>query len=178
MVSAIINHNYNSAILNLIGAKENGIEENQFDYIIIRRNPEASEQNSSSLFQWFAQSGFVTNLDFSSIPADKVFQKERFTLKFTLAGKFSAYFALLRGLLEFRKPSGLIISADRSDKSFAVEFTADSEEKSIAFFETIFQWLSKEIRFKEVLKEVIRFDQKIKGERALLASSLYSSLRK
>lgn len=177
MVSAVINPQYNSSILNVDHAEQNIIEETQFDYIIVRNNRKAPSQNTSSLAQWFAKSEFVTNLNFSTIPADKVFQRGRFNLKFKLTDKYNPYFPLLRGLFQFRKPHGLTISADRFDKSFLIEFTSDNEEKSIAFFATIFHWLSKEVRFKEVLKEVIRFEQKISREQTLLLSALQSAVK-
>ena len=106
---------------------------------------------------------------------DKVFQKERFNLKFTLTEKYNSYFPLLRGLFQFRKPPGLIISSDRFDKSFLIEFSSDNEEKSIVFFEIVFHWLSKEVRFKEVLREVIRFEQEVSREQAILRRYLHTT---
>ena len=177
MVSAALKHNNNSSMFNLSDAREKNIEETQFDYIVIRKNLNRPVQHCSNVFLWFSQSEFVGNLNFSTIPSDRVFQKERFILKFALAEKYKSHFALLRGFFQFRKPPGLFISADRSDKSFAVEFSSDIEEKSIAFFETVFHWLYKEVRFKDVLKEVIRFEQKIHREQALLLSALQTTVR-
>lgn len=177
MVSAAIHHNYNSGILNLANVEDKGLEETQFDYILIRRNPKNPVQDSNIVAQWFSKSEFVANLSFSEIPTDKIFPQERFHLKFNLAEKYNSYFPLLRGLFQFRKPSGLTISADRSDRSFSVEFNADIEEKSLVFFETVFHWLSKEVRFKEVLREVIRFEQKINREQVLLLSALQNAVK-
>jgi hypothetical protein len=98
-------------------------------------------------------------------------------VKFELVEKYRTQFVLLRGLFAFRKPSGISVSSDRADNSFTVELPATVEKEAIAYFDSTFNWLTKEIRFKQVLKEVIRFESKVKHEQALLSSTLINSVR-
>lgn len=176
MVSAVIDQGHNPGISNFVDRQVTGIEETQFDYIVIRNNSKPSQDRGNTVWQWFNQSDLVSRLSFKVIPADKIFHKERFILKFALAEKYASYFPLLKGLFGFRKPSGLNISSDRSDRSFVVEFSSDIEDKSVAYFTTIFRWLSKEVHFKAVLKEVIRFEQKVNREQSLLLSALQNAV--
>jgi hypothetical protein len=168
-------HNFN--ILNFVDQKIRTKREPKFDHKVIRNDLKNIDQASANtVVKWFEQSGFVDVISLTVVPQGKLFYKERTILTFTLTEKYNTFFVLLRGLFGFKKPSGVTISSDRNDKSFAVEFQVSNKDEIIKYFETIFQWLSKEARFKEVLREVIRFEQKVNREQALLLSALQHSV--
>ncbi len=176
MISAIVNQEYNVNFLNILNQKEKNTGESNFNYRIIRNDSNYSAKENR-IVQWLIQSEFVSGLTFTILPGGKLFHKERLNLKFSLPEKYNRHFILLNSFFLFRKPTGLLISSDRADKSFTVDVVLDNEKSIIAYFETIFGWLSKEIKFKAVLKEVIRFEKRFNHEQALLVSALQSAIQ-
>jgi len=174
----VLNGGHNFNIINFVNSKTKNNNVSKFNLKLVRNDIDDVELNSkNSIVTWFERSAFVTDINVTVLPESRLFYKERVVLKFRLSEKYNSFFVLLKGLFGFRKPKGVSITSNRSDKSFTVELSSNNENESIAYFETIFKWLSKEARFKEVLKEVIRFEQKVVLEQALLVSSLQNSAR-
>lgn len=174
----VLNGGHNFNILNLVTNKTKNNNESKFNLKLVRNDSNDAELNSkNSIVTWFERSEFVTDINVSIVPESRLFYKERVIVKFKLAEKYNSFFVLLKGLFGFRKPKGVSITVDRSDRSIIVELSSNNENETIAYFESTFKWLAKEARFKEVLKEVIRFEQKVNREQALLVSALQRSVR-
>ncbi|HEY8933585.1 MAG TPA: hypothetical protein VIM65_00120 [Cyclobacteriaceae bacterium] len=123
--------------------------------------------------QWLNQSALISKLNYHISPA-KENKQNNVVLKFQLADDLAANFILLKGLFEFGNASAFAISADRTTQTFELEIKSTDSEHVINVLETIFNWLVKEINFKSKLKEVIRWEQRIREEQNLAYSGLKS----
>lgn len=130
------------------------------------------EEQSRSIVRWLMASEIVTGLSIPSIPSGESFQREHIVLKFSLSEKYQREFSLLKGLFSFGKHQGFKVEADSSEKFFMVSILPEKEESSIEYFQRIFQWLVREVKFKKVIREIVRFEQKVQHEQALLLSIL------
>ncbi len=104
--------------------------------------------------------------------ADAIFLVDRYDITFTLSNKFAEHFVLLRGLLEFSRPKTIRIISSPIDKSFHVEFSENEADHLVIHMETVLNWLVKEIKFKESLRTLINFEEKMKREQARLYANL------
>lgn len=136
-----------------------------------------SEAGTRKLINWFGGAQFVNGLQYTVLPAGKLHYKDRLVLKFALSPDYASHFVLLRGLFDFGKSSGLIITSDRTAKTFMVEVSAEQAEGSIAYFESIVTWLSREIKFKAALRRVILWEEKVRTEHQAVIGNLYASVR-
>lgn len=174
----ILNNNLSSGLLNFLDRKTREENSSGFNYRIARPNPvNANSHEEDGFLDWLNNVEFVSVTNVSKISQNRIFYSDRLVVKFKLVEKYRAQFVLLRGLFAFRKPSGISITSDRVDNSFTVELQVSAEKEAAVYFDSTFKWLTKEIRFKQVLKEVIRFESKVKHEQALLSSTLINSVR-
>ncbi len=126
-----------------------------------------------AIVQWLGQSKFLSKIDYKLIPA-VLYQEHAFSgqhnvvLTFALADKYASHFILLRGLFEFGKKHGITISSDRATKTFSIEVLSNQSTAILNYFETIFNWLAKEVHFKASLKEIIKFEDRVRAERTLV----------
>ena len=104
--------------------------------------------------------------------ADAIFPLDRYNITFTLPNKYTDHFVLLRGLLEFSRPRTIKIISSALDRSFYVEFSENQAEHFVTYLETILNSLVKEIKFKESLRALIIFEEKVKLEQAVLYANL------
>jgi hypothetical protein len=135
-----------------------------------------SDINIDRLINWLSKVNYITGIQYSVIAAGQLYLKDRLIVKFTLKESYAPNFVLLRGLFEFGKPSGIIISANKTDKTFTLDVLSTEIENSLQYLETIFNWLAKEIKFKETLKEVILLKKEIRRKEALAYENLRSAL--
>lgn len=146
-----------------------------FDYILVRNNQAVALTARRTVAQKLEQTGFAANVNLTVLSPDKIFSDERLILHFSLPQKYKSQFALLRGMFAFRRPGGIHVNANPDDRSFTAEFQSKDESAAIAYFDFVFQWLAREVRFKTVLREIIDFQEKVNKEQALLVSSLKST---
>ena len=123
-----------------------------------------NEESTLKLTKWFGQLPTINRLQYSLISAGTLHKKERIVLKFVLADGYTTYFTLLRGLFEFGKQNNIAISSNHPEKSFTVEVGLDYPETAITYFENIFDWFAKEIRFKVALKKVMQWEKSVRNE--------------
>jgi len=131
-----------------------------------------TEEHSRSIASWLMASEIITGLGIPSIPSEESFQREHIVLRFSLSEKYQKEFSLLKGLFSFGKHHGINVQANSAEKFFTVSILPESEASSIEYFQQIFQWLEKEVKFRKVIREVVRFEQKVQQEQALLFSLL------
>lgn len=88
---------------------------------------------------------------------------------------FEQLLPLFRGLILLGKPKSLslIYDFDRSQAFFTFSQTEKKEVEQ--FFNQIIELLQREVKFKEILKEVIGNSKRFRAEQALLHSSLHGA---
>jgi hypothetical protein len=126
-----------------------------------------------SFQRWFKNSNVIEPVTFKSIPAGEIFGADQVIVKFRLADLYEDQFVLLRGLLEFSRPKEISISSNNSEKTFQFHIGRDKVLAITTYLDKILALFAKEIRFKESLKAVIRFEQATRLEQ----SRLYRELR-
>ena len=104
--------------------------------------------------------------------ADGIFPVDRYNITFALSNKFADHFVLLRGLLEFGRPRTIKIIPSARDRNFYVEFSGNDAGHFVTHLEAILNSLVKEIKFKESLRALITFEEKVKREQAVLYANL------
>jgi len=126
-----------------------------------------------SFQRWFERSNVIKPVTFKTIPAGEIFGADQVIVKFRLGDLYQDKFVLLRGLLEFSRPTEISISSNNSEKTFQFHIGRDKVLAITTYLDKILDLFAKEIRFKESLKAVIRFEQAIRLEQ----SRLYRELR-
>lgn len=87
---------------------------------------------------------------------------------------FESLFPLFKGIAGLGKPSSLVLTFSNEDKSIFYTFESKRIREIEQFFTRVLTLLQKEVRFKQVLKEVIANRQRFKAEQSLLQSSLFA----
>lgn len=158
-------------IANSIFAINSKITKSETD--LLKPLPIKNEDAVIKAAQWLNQSVLVSKLNYHISPA-KENQQNNVVLKFQLTDDLTSNFILLKGLFEFGNASAFAISADKATQTFELEIKSTNAEHVVNVLETIFNWLVKEINFKSKLKEVIRWEQRIREEQNLAYSGLKS----
>ena len=130
-----------------------------------------------SLQRWFERSNIIKPVTFKAIPAGEIFGADQVIVKFSLRDLYQDQFVLLRGLLEFSRPKEISISSNNSEKTFQLHIGKDKVSAITAYMERILDLLVKEIRFKESLKAVIRFEQATRLEQSRLYRELQTTIQ-
>lgn len=111
-----------------------------------------------------------------SVSSVNFMHPDRYEVGFTLTNKFASHFVLLRGLLEFSRPKTIKVTANRADQSFYTEFSESQADDVVSYIETITGWFVKETKFKEAVRALIIFEQKVKREHAMLYAKMKDSV--
>jgi hypothetical protein len=135
------------------------------------------EETVIALTQWLTQSKIVGKLGYNLNAARALNNHQHeVTLNFSLADKYANQFILLRGLFEFNNIKDVTVTADRTTRTFKVVFNINQPTSIIEYFETIFNSLVKEINFKNILRGIIRLEERIKREQALAYETLRAAV--
>ncbi|MEN2283721.1 hypothetical protein AAGF08_16375 [Algoriphagus sp. SE2] len=89
-----------------------------------------------------------------------------------LEKSFDSLFPLFRGLTSLGKPQSLTLTFSRESKSIFYTFSSDALPEVEYFFGRVLTLLQKEVKFKQVLKEVIENRNRFKSEQSLLRTAL------
>jgi hypothetical protein len=106
----------------------------------------------------------------SVIPAAALFVSNKYRVTLKLSPAFSKHFVLLRGLFEFSQPKAVVMSSFPKDQIFEVEILETQIDHVLSYIETIVTWLRREIKFKDALTAIVRFEKRVKEEQAKLYS--------
>jgi hypothetical protein len=131
----------------------------------------------NSLQRWFERSNVIRSVTFKAIPAGEIFQADQVIVKFRLEDLYQDQFVLLRGLLEFSRPKEISISSNKGEKSFQFQIGRDKVLAISTYLDKIIDLFVKEIRFKESLKAVIRFEQATRVEQTRLYRELRTTIQ-
>lgn len=96
------------------------------------------------------------------------YYKNRARLHFNVTNEYLAHFGLVRGLIEFIRPSQLKFNYPYSQKKMEIDLDIDQFEELHQLFRAVHVELLKELRFKNELKKAIEFEQKYRREVAEL----------
>ena len=146
------------------------------DFLDITSIVDVNEHALLTLTAFFEESKILKRLFYTFIPAGNLYLNDRVVLKFSLADEYAGHFILLRGLLGFGKPPHVLVVTEPTDKTFTLEVTSAYAESVITYFQKIFTWLAKEIKFKAALKEVIRLQQEARKIQQEAFEGLYASI--
>ncbi len=89
-----------------------------------------------------------------------------------LEKRFDALFPLFRGLVSLGKPSSLTLTFSKEEKSIFYSFSSEAQPEVEHFFARVLALLQKEVKFKQILKEIIENRLRFKSEQSLLQSTL------
>lgn len=101
------------------------------------------------------------------------YYKDRARLRFNVSDEFSKYFVLIKGLIEFSRPSQLKFTFTPDQKQIETDLDVIQFEELNKLFLVVYRELLKEIRFKTALKNAIEFEQRYKREGAKVYSGLF-----
>jgi|GEM_PF-4590970 len=144
------------------------------DFLDIEALINVNEHALLTLTGFFEGSKILKRLSYTLIPA-KNYSEDRVILKFALADNFVGHFPLLRGLFGFGKAAHVVVDADSTDKTFVIEVSSGYAESVIPYFEKIFSWLTKEVKFKSALKQVIQLQKEVKRSQQEAFEALYAA---
>lgn len=86
---------------------------------------------------------------------------------------YQRYYALLRGIFEFRRGSNFSIQYNRSSNQFSVAASAEEAGALKTFIHTVADLLKQELRFKSRLKEVRAFEESYRLEAQRVYQSFF-----
>jgi len=174
-----LTHGLNPYVFNSSSQKEKNSTRHGLDtedFLDVASLIDANENALATLTAFFEESKILKRLSYTFISAGNLYLNDRVILKFSLAQGYENHFVLLRGLLGFGKPPHVLVVAEPADRTFAIEVTSEYVESVVAYFQKIFTWLSKEIKFKAALKEVIRLQQEARKIQREAFEGLYASV--
>jgi hypothetical protein len=101
-----------------------------------------------------------------------LFYKNRLRLTFFVSDEYRSRYALLRGIIEFHRPKAFTFLYNRTDKILECDITVHQANALHEFLGSVLQLIECEVKFKEVLKQVIDFEDQCKR----ISGSVYGSL--
>ena len=140
-----------------------------------RREFPISSQNVNPVIYRLVKHELLSIKTLSVSKADEIFLFDRYNITFTLSDKFANHFVLMRGLLEFSRPGKIKIISNVNDRSFHVDISERDADDLLTHLEITLNALVKEIKFKESLRALINFEEKVKQGQARLFASLRQS---
>jgi hypothetical protein len=159
--------------------------EQQIDFLNIFIRSKTTSDNIDALapkatvvnpiLDWFDKSGILKPVAFKNIPAGKIFQSDRAIVKFKLSGIYKDHFVLLRGLLEFSRPTWISFSYNNAERTFELFVGIDQAKAVTEHLDLILKLLIKEIKFKKSLKAILRFEESVRVEQSRLYRELQTS---
>lgn len=138
----------------------------KFSFQTVSRNHNSNE-DTLSMLDWMAAQEIVS---LEQVHGDLDWAKDK--IEFSLVGQASDYYSLFKGLIAFGKPRGLEFKTVAGSRSFLLQVEAAQEREAKMYLSKIFNLISSEIRFKQVLRKVIVNQEKFEREEKLLFSSL------
>jgi hypothetical protein len=137
---------------------------------------DVNENALLTLMVFFEESKILETLSYTFIPAGNLYFNNRVVFRFSIAKGYEDHFVLLRGLLGFGKPPHVLIVAEPADRTFVIEVTSEYADAAVSYFQKIFTWLAKEIKFKSALKEIMRLQREAQRLQEEAFTSFYSSM--
>ncbi len=132
--------------------------------------------NLDDLVSWINNTSILTVVEATTLPTGRFFKNDRLVVRFQLAHGYQNNFGLLRGLFGFTRPKNLEISSIFVDRVFELQLSANETGTITRYLEEILVSIKSEIRFKESLKTVIDFEQRVRKEQAKVYSALKPSV--
>ncbi|MCH7400579.1 hypothetical protein ACFOUP_11460 [Belliella kenyensis] len=112
-----------------------------------------------------------SSFDFPNFPEAK---KQFHVVYFTINESFSSLRGLFRGLTSLGKPGEVILENDASKGLFTLKYYQSNERKVKSYLATLIETVENELRFKQILNQIIENQRKIKAEQSLLLQKLFA----
>lgn len=126
----------------------------------------------NALFQWLKKSPVLSADVLRVLPAGRLMRSAHLYAKFRLHPDYAKHFVLLRGLFAFSQPKHIDITVDKADASFEVRLSETDVPRVLQYVETIIARLQQEIRFKDSLRVIVKYEEKLKAEQVRLYEAL------
>ena len=94
------------------------------------------------------------------------------TVQFSLAGLASSHFPILRALIALGRPSTFNIQSDGNSRTFTLRYSADQEAEVKSYLHLVLSLIRAEVRFRQVLRQVLVNQEKFEMEERLLFRNL------
>lgn len=104
---------------------------------------------------FYNEKGFYT-------PSALFYYEDRARLTLTLRAPYATHFVLAKGLLEFHRSKDFLFTFNRNERTIDVGIHNRDIKKLQEFLLQVTLWLDKEIQFKSVLKDVLKFERTYK----------------
>ena len=125
-----------------------------------------------SLSGFSSESKITVDHELEFVNAPAVFSYgDRSRFRFDISAGHASHFALIRGLIEFNRPKELNFVFHSETKSFETDIESSHREQLDTLIPLVNTLLLKELRFKNKLKEVIRFEAHYRKEKEKVYSS-------
>jgi hypothetical protein len=96
--------------------------------------------------------------------------EDKVKVSFSVKEAYRTHFILIKGLLEFHRPPGLVFSYNKQEGTFDVATTSSGVSQSLEalnkFLRKVAAWLDQEISFKRQLKEMMSFEREYRAKLA------------
>ena len=95
---------------------------------------------------------------------------DKLKVSFSVKETYRAHFILIKGLLEFHRPPGLVFSYNTQEGTFDVATASAGVSQPLEglnkFLRKVAAWLDQEISFKRQLKEMMSFEREYRAKLA------------
>ena len=142
--------------------------------IVSGRGSKEEKKVKHHLTERLERFGVLAVADVQIIPADRIFLSDRYAIKLNLADEHANNFVLLRGMFEFSRPKAISFVGNAKDRTFQIEISESQRDYLISYLETILGWFIKEIQFKKTLSAIIKFEENVKRQQAILYGNAMS----
>jgi len=91
-----------------------------------------------------------------------LFYRTRVRLSFSLAEEFRSLFIVTKGLIEFYRSKDFLFYYNREQRTIETDIEISQLTELRQFLKKVSAWLKEEIRFKDALKKVLKFEAEYK----------------
>ncbi|MCH7408237.1 hypothetical protein MM239_02430 [Belliella sp. DSM 111904] len=135
-----------------------------------------SESSATSVIGMLELCGMLevietSSFDFPNFPEAK---KKFNVVYFKINESFASLKGLFRGLTSLGKPGEVILENEVSQGVFTLKYYQSNEIKVKSYLATLIETVENELRFKQVLDQIIENQRKIKAEEGLLLQKLFA----
>lgn len=93
------------------------------------------------------------------VPSALFYYEDRVRITLTLRAPYETHYVLVKGLLEFHRLKDFLFTFNRNERTIDVGIHKKDIKKLHEFLFQVSLWLDKEIQFKSVLKDILKFER-------------------
>ena len=147
---------------------KNTSSERPFNFKSVLRN-ETSSPEALTLEEWMNLDEHITVGELATFTqSNQTYRK----ICFSLSGHAAAFYPLFRSIIASGPAHVHLIKANKGVKGFVLKFVVGMEEEVSGYLAKVFDVIKAEIRFKQVLRELINNQERFLLEERLLFNQL------